>query len=149
LGLGIKIDEDEIEPFLDANRGEAEVLGIEIFDAIEFWGDEQSAVEAVGPAVVGAAEELAVAAAGRGVAGAMAADVMKASENAVVAAGDEERLSDQVEGKVVAGARGLVNMTDDLPGGCEEPRLFVLKGRRAEIEGCGQSGSASDVAIGI
>ena len=74
---------------------------------------------------------------------------MEAAENAVVAASDEQRLSDEVEGKVVAGARGLVQVADDLPGGGEEPGLFVFKGRWAEIEGCGQSGSASDVAIGI
>ena len=132
-GLGIEIDEDQVEPFFEANRDEAEVFGIEIFDAIEFGGDEQSAVEAVGPAVVAAAEEFAVSAAGGGVAGAMAANVIKAAENAVVAAGDEERLSDEVEGKVVAGASSLVNMADDLPGGCEEPGLFVFKGRWIEI----------------
>jgi hypothetical protein len=79
----------------------------------------------------------------------MAADVVEASENAVVAARDEERLSDEVEGKVVARARGLVHVADDLPGGGEEPVLFVLKSCWAEIKECGQSGSASDVAIGI
>jgi len=88
-GPGIEIDEDEVEPFLDANRGEAEVLGIENFDAIKFGGDQQSAVETVGPAVVAAAEELAVSAAGGGVTGAMAANVIKAPENAVLAARDE------------------------------------------------------------
>jgi hypothetical protein len=99
--------------------------------------------------VVAAAEEFAVSAAGGGIAGAMAADVIKASQNAVIAAGDEERLSDEVEGKVIAGARGLVNMTDELPGGGEEFGLFLLQGCWAEIKGCGQSGSASNVAIGI
>src|SRR6202795_4552382 len=148
-GLGIEIHEDEVEPFFDANRDEAEVFGIKIFDAIEFGGDEQSAVEAVSPAVVGAAEEFAVSAAGGGVAGAMAADIIKAAENAVVAASDEERLSDEVEGKVVAGARDLVHVADDLPGGGEEPGLFVLKSCWVEIKGCGQSGSAGDVVIGI
>ena len=55
---------------------------------------EQSAVETVGPAVVAAAEEFAVAAARGGVAGAMAANVIKAPENAVLAARDEERFSE-------------------------------------------------------
>ena len=36
----IEVDEDEVEPFLKANRGEAEILGIEIFHAIEFGSDE-------------------------------------------------------------------------------------------------------------
>jgi hypothetical protein len=74
---------------------------------------------------------------------------MEASKNAVVAASDEERLSDEVESKVVAGARGLMNVADDLPGGGEEPGLFVLKSCWVEIKGCGQSGSASDVMICI
>jgi len=148
-GLGIEIDENEVGPFFDANRDEPEVFGIKIFDTIEFGGDEQSAVEAVGPAVVAAAEEFPVSAAGGGIAGAMPADVIKATENAIFAAGDEERLSDEVEGKVVAGARGLVRVADNLPGGGEEPGLFVFEGRGAEIQGCGQSGSARDVAIGV
>src|SRR6202030_1167534 len=70
-GLGIDTDENEVEPCLDANGDEAEVFRIKIFDAVEFGGDEQSAVEAVGPAVVAAAEEVAVSAAGGGGAGAM------------------------------------------------------------------------------
>src|SRR6202795_1531519 len=148
-GLGIEIDENEVEPFLDANRDAAEVFRIKIFDAVEFGRDEQSAVEGVGPTVVAAAEKFAVSAAGGGGAGAMAADVMEASKNAVVAASDEERLSDEVKGKVVARARGLAHVADDLPGGGEQPGLFVLKSGRAEIKRCGQGGSASDVAIGV
>ena len=101
--LGIEIDEDEVEPFFEANRNEAEFLGIEIFDTIKFRGNEQSAVEAVGPAMVAAAEELAIAAAGGRIAGAMAADVIKAAKNAILAADDEKWLSDELERKVVAG----------------------------------------------
>jgi hypothetical protein len=40
-------------------------------------------------------------------------------------------------------------VTDDLPGGSEELGLFLLKGLRFEIQGCGQRGSASNIAIGI
>jgi hypothetical protein len=57
----------------------------------------------------------------------MAADVMKAAENAVLAASDQERLSDEVEGEVVAGSGGLVNMTYELPGSGEELGLFRLE----------------------
>jgi hypothetical protein len=79
----------------------------------------------------------------------MAAHIIEASKNAVVATGDEQRLSDKVEGKIVPGARGLVYVADNLPGGGKDPGLLVFKGCWVEIEGCGQSGSASDVAIGI
>jgi hypothetical protein len=74
---------------------------------------------------------------------------MKAAENAIFAACDQERLSDEVEGKIVAGVRGLVDMTDDLPGSREELGLFRLKSFRTKIERCRQRGSASDVAIGM
>jgi len=70
------------------------------------------------------------------------------SRGAVFAADDEERPSAEIESKVVAGAGGLANMTDDLPGGGEDPGLFGVEGLRAEIEGCGQRGSASDVVFG-
>jgi hypothetical protein len=148
-GLGIKIYEDEIKPFLDADRGEAELLGIEIFDAVEFWSNQESAVEAVGPAVVRAAEEFAVAAPGGGVAGTMAADIVKATKNAVFAASDEQGLSDQVKGEIVAGGGRLAHMAYKLPGGSKQSGLFVLEGGGVEVERCGQSGGASYVALGI
>jgi len=78
----------------------------------------------------------------------MAANVVKASQNAVVAADDEQRLPDEVEGEVVAGVCGLAHMTHQLPGGGKEAGLFGFKGFRAEIGGGGQSGGASDVAFG-
>ena len=39
-GFGIEIDEDQVEPFLEANGSEAEFRGIKIFDAIKFRGHE-------------------------------------------------------------------------------------------------------------
>jgi hypothetical protein len=79
----------------------------------------------------------------------MAADVIKTSKNAVLSANDEERLSDEIESKIVPRVCGLANMTDNLPGRGKELGFFGLKGFSAEIERRGQSGSASDVAIGM
>jgi hypothetical protein len=99
--------------------------------------------------VVVTTEKLAVSASGGRIAGAMAADIVKAMEHAVVIAGDEERLADEVEGKVVAWFGRLMDMADELPGGREDFFLFVGKDFRAEIERCGEGGCASDIAIGI
>src|SRR5271157_132142 len=99
--------------------------------------------------MVGAAEELAIATAGGRIAGAMAAHVIKAAENAILAPHDEQWLSDKLEGEVVAGLCGLVNVSYNLPGGGKDPGFFVRKGFCAEIERCRQGGSASDVAIGV
>ena len=57
----------------------------------------------------------------------MPANVIKAAEDTVFAADDEERPSAEIESKVVAGAGGLANMTDDLPGGGEDPGLSESK----------------------
>src|ERR1035438_3427679 len=97
--------------------------------------------------MVAAAEQLTVSTSGRGVAGAMAADVMKASERSIFAASNEERLSHEVESEIVSGVGGLVNVTYQLPGSSEEPSLFVLKGLWTEIKRCRQGRSASDVLI--
>jgi hypothetical protein len=85
--LSIEIDEDKIEPFLDTHRNQTKFSGIEILDAFEFRGYEQSTVEAVGPAMVGTAEEFAVPASGSGIAGAMAAYIVKAAQDAILAPG--------------------------------------------------------------
>jgi NADP-dependent 3-hydroxy acid dehydrogenase YdfG len=83
--------------------------------------------------VVATAKEFAVSAAGCGISGAMAADIIKAAENSVLAADDEKRLSDEIEGKVIAWVLDLVNMADDLPRRCEDPLFFVLKGFGTEV----------------
>jgi hypothetical protein len=85
--LSIEIDEDKIEPFLDTHGNQTKFSGIEILDAFEFRGYEQSTVEAVGPAMVGTAEEFAVPASGSGIAGAMAAYIVKAAQDAILAPG--------------------------------------------------------------
>src|SRR5271163_1955463 len=79
----------------------------------------------------------------------MTADVVKATQNSIFPAGDQKRLSDEIEGKVVAGTRGLVYVADELPTGSEELGFLFYKCRRFEIETRGQSGGASDVAIGL
>ena len=99
--------------------------------------------------MITATKKFAVAAAGGRVASAMAADVVKAAQNAVVAASDQERFSNEIESEIVARAGDLVNMTDDLPGGGKKPVLFVVVGCRIDVERCGQRGSAGNIAINI
>ncbi len=149
IGLRIEIHENQVEPFFDAHRNQAKFAGIEIFDTVEFGSYEQGSIEAVSPAMIAATEELPVSAARARVAGAVAANIMKASQNAVFATGNQQRLAEEVKGEIVSRTRRLMDMTDELPGGSEEFALFLLKCGGTEIEGCGQSGSTSDVAIGV
>jgi hypothetical protein len=46
----------------------------------------------------------------------MAADIVKTTQHAIVAAYDDERLSHKVKGKVIARLFNLADMTDNLPG---------------------------------
>jgi hypothetical protein len=145
--FSVEVDENKIEPFLDADGNESKVGGIEILYPFKFGSDEEGAVETIGPAMVGATKELAVPATGSGITGAMAADIVKAAKNAILATGYEKRLPEQVEGEIIPGAGGLANMADELPSCREEGRLFSFKVFRAEIERSGQSGSAGDIEI--
>jgi len=50
-----------------------------------------------------------------GIAGTMAAYVIESAQHAIVATHDQQRLSDQVESKVVAGIRNLTDVSYQLP----------------------------------
>ena len=52
----IKVDENCWTPLLDLDGLEAEVLGLEVFDALQPLGLDQAAVGGVGPAVIRAHE---------------------------------------------------------------------------------------------
>ena len=95
--------------------------------------------------MVAAAEEFAVSATRGRIAGPMAANIIKAAENAIVAARDKKGFADEVEGKVVARVSGLVDVSDELPGGGKDARLFLGESFRTKIERCGQSEGASDI----
>src|ERR1700722_4276353 len=79
----------------------------------------------------------------------MTADVVKATQNSVFPAGDQKRLSDEIESEVVTRKRRLVHVADELPTGSEELGFLFFKCPRVKIETRGQSGGASDVAIGL
>jgi hypothetical protein len=137
--LTLEINENQVEPFLDADRSEPEFFAIEIFNAFEFRSHQQSAIEAVGPAVVGAAKQLPVSATRGGVAGPMAANVIKAAEDAILAPGNEERLAQQIEREIVSGLSRLTDMADKLPGRRKKSFLFFFEVFRPKVKMCGES----------
>jgi hypothetical protein len=50
--FAVEIDEDQTEPFLDSDWSKPKFFAIEIFNPFKFRSYEQSAIEAVSPAVV-------------------------------------------------------------------------------------------------
>src|SRR5690348_2255654 len=71
FGVRIKINEDELLPGFAAQRNHAHGRTIEELDAVNIRCADEAAVESVGPAVIGAAENISRAAALRDGAGAM------------------------------------------------------------------------------
>jgi hypothetical protein len=93
-------------------------------DAFDFRGADESAVEVLGPAVVSAAKQFAGTASFGGRAGAVAAHVVKAAQDSVVAADEQQRFAHQLGREIVAGTGDLGGVTNHLPGAGEY--LFFL-----------------------
>ena len=80
-GFAVEIDEDEIFPGVEADGDEAVVGAIEIADAVELDHAFEGAVDAVGPAVIGAAKLFGAAVGfGDDGGGVVAADVEEGAE---------------------------------------------------------------------
>jgi len=85
LSIRIQIDENQIEPFLNSDRGEGKLVGIESEDTVKFGGIHQASVEPIGPPVICTAEQLSgTAPFGRGT-GPVTANVIEATQVSVLA----------------------------------------------------------------
>ena len=137
-GFAVEIDEDEIFPGVDADGDEAVVGAIEIADAVELDHAFEGAVDAVGPAVVGAAKLFGAAVGfGDDGGGVVAADVEEGAELVVVAADDDDGFAGDVGGEEVAGFADLVEAADDLPGAGEDGLFFEGFDLRVAVPGGG------------
>jgi len=137
-GLRIEIDEDEIFPGVDVDRHETILRAVEIADTVEFDHAFQGSVDAVGPAMIGAAKLFGAAVGfwddGGGV---MAADVVEGAELRVVAADDDDGLAGDVGGKERAVFANLIEAAGDLPAFSEDGREFQFVNARVAIPGRG------------
>jgi len=123
--FAVEVDEDEIFPGVDADGDEAVVSAIEIADAIELDHAFESAVDAVSPAVIGAAKLFGAAVGfGDDSGGVVSADVEEGAELVVVAADDDEGFTGDVGGEEVAGFAELVEAAEGLPGAGEDGLFF-------------------------
>ena len=135
----LEADEDEAEPDLVLDGRQPDRCLVEAGEALLGRHRFEPAVEAIGPAVVAAADRLAAMA---GVAvdearGAVPTDVVEGAERAVRVAHHEDALAGQVEAQIVAGFPELADVADDVP--CaHEDRLDLEREELGVVVGPGR-----------
>jgi len=137
-GFAVEIDEDEILPGVEADGDEAVVGAIEIADAVELDHAFEGAVDAVGPAVIGAAKLFGAAVGfGDDGCGVVSTDVEEGAESMVIAADDDDGFAGDVGGEEVAFVLELVEAADGLPGAGEDGLFFERFDLRVAVPGSG------------
>ena len=107
-------------PLHHGHLGQADVLGTEPGRVGHVGRGAQTAVEAVVPAVVAAAQGARAAPVAQGQrSGAVAADVVQAAQDAVLAAHDQQRHAGDLTHQVVAGLGHAFGRAEQLPTACE------------------------------
>ncbi len=144
---GVEAYEQKRSPRLHARRGQILLRLLETAHAVPLGRGQELSIQAVGPAVIAAHERLAVARSARDGAGAVAADVGKRMQGAVVGARHDQGLVRHRAGEVVAGERDLLGVTDELPGLRENPVLFALEDGRIAVPGRGDGLRRREVRI--
>ncbi len=140
-GLGIEIDEDEIFPSVDTDGGKTILRAIEIADPLELDHAFEGAVDAVGPAVIGAAKLFGAAVGfGDDGGGVMAADVVEGAELRVAAADDDDGLAGDVGGEEFTIFANLIEAAGYLPAFSEHSRELQFVNARVAIPGRGNRG---------
>src|SRR5580658_9548327 len=117
--LRIKVHEHQVEPFLGMHRLQSEVCGTKSVHPFDFGGAEQSAVEAISPAVISAAKQFARTAAFCRRSGPVPTNVIETSHSSIEPAHQYERLAYELGGEIVARIRDLAGVADHLPGARE------------------------------
>ena len=113
--VGIQVDEDEGAELLDPYRGQADLALVEVLDVIGVGGVAQLAVQAVGPGVVGAGDDLLGALALEQFMGPVLADIVEGPELAFPAADREKRIALKFEGQVLARVAQPFAVANELP----------------------------------
>src|ERR1051326_484787 len=143
--MGIEIDKYPLLPRFAANWTQAKLIVMEILDALHFGRAEQVAFERVSPAVVAATKDLARAATFGGWPRAMAADVVKAAQSAIIPAGNKNGFARDLRSEIVAGLRDLLATTHYLPSAREDPVALIAENLRIKIKTGRQAPGASNI----
>ena len=116
LGLEIEIDEEQPAPFADLDRQQRIILLVEPGGLAEGRRGPQPPVGAIDPAVVFAAQHLAMARAViHEMPGTVAAEIVEAPQGPLAIADDEDAPARDLGGDVIAGIRQLRDRPQELP----------------------------------
>src|SRR6185312_5731448 len=144
-----EVREHEAAPGGDADREEAIVLPVEIDGVAEMRRGAQAAGGVVGPAVIAAAEHVAMAGAllqdGRA---AMAADVVKGAQVSVAVSDREQAPAREFDGDGVAGVAQLVLAAEPDPFAAEHGLALTLVDLRVVVPRCREPEGETDVGGG-
>jgi hypothetical protein len=124
----------------------SELRRIEVLSPFELRGADQFSVEAVGPAVISAAEQLLRTTAFSSRSGTMSANIVETANFAVALTHDQQRLAHEFGGEIVARIRDLIAMPNHLSGPAENLFGFDPRRHRIDIEGSGQGPIGVDVS---
>ena len=124
-------EEDEAHPDLEVERHQPELVLVEVWEGARARGPAQRAVEIVDPAVERTDQRVLAGAllVGHDARAAMPAHIVEGAHHAVLAAHDQRPLADHVHGQIIAGARHVADMPDDLPVIAEDALLLQLQQR--------------------
>jgi len=149
-GAPVQIHEHKILPGVHLDGNEAIFRAVEIADAFKLDHTFESAIDSVGPAVVGAAELFRAALRlGDDGGGVMAADIVESAELVVIAARDDNGFAGNVRSEEISFFADLVDAADGLPGFCEDALLFEFVDARIEVPRRRNGPSVVEGIVGI
>ena len=111
----IEIDEHESRKLLKPHLLQLEFIRLEAFHLLLANGGTQAAIGVIGPGVVGAGDDVGLAAAFQQLVGAMRADIVECPENAVMPTHNGNALIGDLAGREGARLRHLAHMTGVIP----------------------------------
>src|SRR6185312_9221403 len=135
-GALLEAHEHESHEHFLLERHQSVALAIESLEVIALRHREEAPVQTVCPGVIGAGDPPAAVSPGliEEPGGAVTAGVVKAANLSVIAAQHDDALAEEIEGMVVAAARHVVEVTDDLPARPEDELLLHLEEFRVAVD---------------
>src|SRR5581483_904200 len=135
-GAPAEAHEDEAHEHFLIERHQAVALAVESLEVIALRHGEQAPVETVCPGVIGAGDPPPAVPSGliEEPGRAVPASVVKAADLPVLAAQHDDALAEEIERVVVAAARHVVDVTDDLPARTEDELLLELEEFRVAVD---------------
>ena len=112
---GIEIDEDEALPAFQPDLGQPVLRGVEIARPLHPVGEGESAVEAIGPAVIGADDALAAPLSVEQLRAAVPAGIGEGAEPPPAVAQHEIFRTGEAHGRVAAGLGPVIGAADQVP----------------------------------